>query len=175
MRCDSCLRPCLHRYEVKSIVNFNTVQSCSKECSNILFGHEKCRLKRIVDDSEMFVSLGHTELYRGEFSLDSRFSGLSYKIFFSICQRRGQSRDSLPPSTKYVKFWQRSLEKPYCVEYLIDDQFNALEMIHFQESKSAFSPGEEIEMMHQFHDMLVKLGIPYQIMQMEMSTLRSQQ
>lgn len=173
MRCDCCLQPCLNRYEVRSIVNFSTVQSCSSECSSVLFGpEENCVLNKNRGDSEMFVVPGHKELYRGEFSHNSQhFSGLSSKIFFSICQSNGHSHGSLPPSTKYIKLWQRSLEKPFCVEYSIDDQFNAVEMIHFQGSKSTFSPGEELEIMHQFHDTLVKLGIPYQLMQMEMAAL----
>lgn len=173
MRCDCCLQPCLHRYEIKSIVNFNTVQSCSKECSNILFnGHDKCVLRRIIGDSEQFVLPRHMELYRGEISLNSqRYPGLCSKIIFSICQSGQHDHEFLAPSTKYIKLWQRSLEKPFCVEYIIDDQFNAVKMIHFQGSKSTFSPGEEIEMVHQFHDILVSFGIPYRLMQMEVSTL----
>ena len=175
MRCDCCLKPCLDRYEVKSFSKFGSVQSCSRECSNILFEDaDGCNLQRIPEDSKNFVPNGHVELYRGKFSTTSQvFPGLSSKIIFSICQSKGQDHSdyqSLPPTTKYIKFWQKSLEKPFCIEYTIDDQFNALEMIHFQGSRSVFSPGEERELMYQFHDMLIRFGIPYRLAQIELST-----
>lgn len=174
MRCDCCLQPCLDRYEVKSMARFSTVQSCSKKCSDVMFNGaatDNCTLQRILEDGENFVPSGHKELYRGEFSTKSEaYPSLYAKIIFSVCESNGKDQ-VLPPKTKYIKFWQRSLEKPFCIEYVIDDQFNAIEMIHFHKSKSTFSPGEERELMYQFHDMLVKLGIPYQLMQIELSTL----
>ena len=176
MRCDCCLKPCLDRYELKSFVRFGTIQSCSKECSDILFEDvDGCNLQRIHEESEMFVPNGHVEFCRGRFSTMSKmFPGLSARIVFSICQSKGQNYDDnyvLPPSTKYIKFWQKSLEKPFCIEYAIDNEFNALEMLHFQGSKSVFSPGEERMLMHEFHDMLIKIGVPYQLTQIELSTL----
>lgn len=174
MRCDCCLKSCLDRYEVKSFVRFGTIQSCSKECSDILFEDvDRCSLQRIHKESEKFVPNGHVEFYRGIFSTKSKtFPGLSARIVFSVCQSKGQDKDyhhASQRSTKYIKLWQRSLEKPFFIEYAIDDQFNALEMLHFQGSKSEFSPGEERMLMHQFHDMLIKLGVPYQLTQLELS------
>ena len=99
------------------------------------------------------------EFYRGTFSTTSiAFPGLSARIVFSICHSKGQDKDyhhASQHSTKYIKLWQRSLEKQVFIEYAIDDQFNALEMLHFQGSKSEISPGEERMLMHQFHDMLL--------------------
>ena len=174
MRCDCCLKSCLDRYEVKSIVGFGTIQSCSKECSDTLFKDvDGCHLQRINEESEKFVASGHVEYYRGTFSTTSKmFPGLSTRIIFSICQRIEQGSDyycASQPFTKYIKLWQKSLEKPFCIEYAIDNQFNALEMLHFHGSKSEFSPGEERMLMHQFHDMLIKIGIPYQLTQIELS------
>lgn len=58
-------------------------------------------------------------------------------------------------------FWHRSIYKPICIEYTIDDDFNAVRLLDFEDSKTVFSEGELIEMMKQLHEMLVKVGVPY--------------
>lgn len=170
MRCDCCLRPCLNRYEVKYFPKFGEVQSCSKDCSDILFDNDDCcNLQRIPKELEHFVPSGHIELYRGSFSTESSYPGLNTIVIFSICQSKGQDSNRYkfsPSAVRYVKLWQRSLEKPFFVEYVIDEQFNAIEIIHFQRSKPELSV-EERKLMYQFHDMLVNIGIPYQLMKLE--------
>lgn len=181
MRCDCCLKPFSKCYETLSIAKFGTVQSCCKECSTILFSTadgNRCKFQKIRENSEKFVPNEHAEFYRGKLSITSQtYPDLNALIVFSVCQSIDQEEKHnthqilSAPCTKYIKLWQRSIEKPMCIEYTVDDQFNAIEMVHFQESKSTFSPGEERELMYQFHDMLVRFGIPYQLMQMETSSM----
>ena len=166
MRCDFCLTPCLHRHKYNEFPHVGVVQSCTELCTNALFaGKINHFLEKTKDRKGQFVPFGHEELMRGYFSVEPDDTvGLKTIVIFSLCQTN--DRFGVPFGTKYVKFWQRSLRRPYLVEYSVDDQFNPIAMLDVNPeciSTPVFSPGEEAEMMHQFHQMLVRIGIPYHV------------
>ena len=89
-------------------------------------------------------------------------------MIFSLCQSHAQTEDQSSPfrvpfGIRYIKLWQCSLRCPYLVEYIVDDQFNPTatpDVTAECVSTPVFSPGEEAEMIHQFHQMLVQIEIP---------------
>ena len=114
-----------------------------------------------------FAPRGHTELYRGFFTtVTPGCPGMNSMARFSICKYTGEEVGgsyNLPQGVRYVKFWQRCLQAPTFVVYSIDDQCNALECLHFEESASVNSIATGTNLMHLVHGKLVKLGIPGKI------------
>lgn len=94
---------------------------------------------------------------------DQQYLGLKTSILFSVCEATEKISDmySIPSGFKYIKFWHRSVYKPTCIEYTIDANFNAFDVLKFEDLTSAFSGGEMTEMMHQHHKTFVLAGIPY--------------
>ena len=169
-RCDFCLTPCLQRHKYNKFPHVGVVQSCTKSCTNALFAGKTDRfLEKTKDRKGQFVPFGHEELMRGYFSGEPNDAvGLKTIAIFSLCQT-SDSRYGVPCGMKYVKFWQRDLRHPYFVEYKVDDQFNPIAMLDVNPdciSTPVFSRGEETEMMHQFHQTLERVGIPYHVFMM---------
>ena len=151
---------------MKDLPRLGKIQSCSKECSSALFsGKTDCFLQRIQDKFDQFCPSGHQELFRGHFSVDhADDTELKTIVTFSLCQVVDQNKFSTPIGTKYIKMRQKCVEKPYSVEYEIDDHVKAVKVISFNPNcTSAFSAGEETEIMCQLHHMLVRIGIPYHV------------
>ena len=167
MRCDYCLKPCLNCDKLQVFSDLGTVQTCSKTCSNAMFQSAPLiKLQNMETLSEQFAPKGHVELLRCFFTYESKENaGLSIAVIVSVCQKRGDASQM-----KYIKLWHRNIAQPYCVEYFIDEQFCQMEMLSFEGSESEFSAGEEKEMIHQFHQILVKIGLPYHLAQLELST-----
>lgn len=170
-RCNVCLKPCLN-YRKCVFPNLGAVQTCSKFCSDVLFHSEHCDLQNMKDSSQHFAPNGHMELIRFYHTYKSVSNpGLNTVLVISVCQRKGDDDQfAIPSNMKYIKFWQRDIAKPYCVEYFIDEQFRPVEMLKFEGSTSVFSAGEEKEMIHQFHQTVVQTGLPYHIAQLEFCT-----
>ena len=169
IRCDVCLQPCLHRHKLETFPTLSLVQTCSEVCTTYLFSCRKeCGVVKDKTKLADFSLKGHTEILYGSFSLDDvNYIGLKTHIFFSVVQSNDEAEGvlSIPSGLKYVKLWHHSIYKPLCIEYIIDDDFNAIELLTFKDSVSVFSPGEEKEMVHQFHEMLIRSGIVYQYFQ----------
>lgn len=169
MRCDVCLRSCLQRHKLETFPTLSLVQTCSEACTKYLFsGKKECA---VIKDKTTLADIslkGHTEILYVSFSLDDAdYIGLKTHIFFSVTQSNDEAEGvfPVPSGFMYVKLWHHCIYKPLCIEYIIDDDFNAIELITFKDSMSVFSPGEEKEMMHQFHEMLVRSGVVYQYFQ----------
>lgn len=173
MRCDFCFTPTLIRHKYGKFPDVGVVQSCTESCTNALFaGTIDHSLEEMKGKKGQFVPVGHEELLRGCFSIESNYAtGLKTTVIFSLCQSISVADDhdspfNVPTGIKYIKLWQRSLHRPYLVEYVVDEQFNPTAMLDVTPncvSMPVFSPGEEAEMMHQFHRMLVRIGIPYHV------------
>ena len=166
MRCDVCLQPCLHRHKLETFPTLSLVQTCSEVCTTYLFSCRKeCEVVKDKTKLADFSLKGHTEILYGSFSLDDvNYIGLKTHIFFSVVQSNDEA-EGVSPGLKYVKLWHHSIYKPLCIEYIIDDDFNAIELVPFKDSVSVFSSEEEKEMMRQFHKILVRSGIVYQYFQ----------
>lgn len=123
------------------------------------------------DSSQQFAPNGHMELFRCYCTYKSISNpGLNSVLVISVCQRKGDDDYAIPSDMKYIKFWQRDVAKPHCIEYFIDEQFCPVEMLKFEGSPSVFSAGEEKEMMHQFHQIVLQTHLPYHIAQFELCT-----
>ena len=169
MRCDVCLQPCLHHHKLETFPTLGPVRTCSEICTKYLFSG-KNEFAVVKDKTKLadFSLKGHTEILYGTFSSDDLdYIGLKTHIFVSVIQSNDEAEGvlSIPSGLKYVKLWHHSIYKPHCIEYIIDDDFNAIELLPFKDSVSVFSSGEEKEMMHQFHEILVCSGIVYQYFQ----------
>lgn len=167
MRCDYCLKPCLNCDKKEVFSRLGTVQTCSKACSDAMFqGDPLIKLQNMETSLEQFTPKGHVELLRCFFTYESKENpGLSIAVIVSVCQKKGGASE-----TRYIKLWHRNIAQPYCVEYFIDEQFCQKEMLSFEGSESEFSAGEEKEMIHQFHQILIKIGLPYHLAQLELGT-----
>ena len=170
--CDFCLKPCLDHNTIQAFSGLG-VQTCSKPCSDAVF-HRDARIntQNMQDSSEQFAPNGHTEFWRCYSTGESAKSpGLNSVSIFSVCQRKeDDDQFRIPLNMMYIKVWQRSLFKPYCIEYFIDEHFQPVEMLHFEGSESEFSASEEKEMMYQFHEIAGQIGLPYHLAQLEIDT-----
>ena len=163
MRCDICLQPTLKRFETKEYPNLGIVQCCSEACSKLIFtGYKNFFMQDGNLERQKLRS--EKEIMQGLFTIeDLEYSGLKTSILFVVCEATKKISDmySIPSGLKYIKFWHRSIYKPTCIEYAIDGDFNAINVLKFEDSVSAFSGGEMTEMMHQHHKAVVLAGVPY--------------
>lgn len=167
MRCDICLQPCLDRFKIVTFQTLGEVHCCSEPCSEYLFTEESKREKSFAlhrVPKEIASQTGHARILWGFFTIeDTTYPGLNTTVQYTV---RQASKDltglySITYGTQYVTLWSRSIYKPFCIEYIIDDDFNAIELLNRADSGKIFSHDEEKEMMHQLHEMIVKSGIPY--------------
>lgn len=165
MRCDVCLQPTLHRFETKEYPNLGTVQCCSEACSKFIFtGCKKFFMHQRSMEKEKFQS--EKEIMQGCFTIeDPQYSGLKTAVQFVVCEATKEISHlySIPSGLKYIKFWHRSIYKPTCIEYTIDSDFKAVDVLKFDDHIEAFSSGEITEMMQQHHKTIVLAGIPYHL------------
>ena len=163
MRCDVCLQPCLDRFKIMRFPTLGEVHCCTELCSeSLLTGSMKGTILHKREES--VVQKGHKEIICGYFTIDDlQYPGLKTAVQFIVSQTTEDITGlySIPCGSKYIVLWHRSIYKPTCIEYMIDDNFNAIEMLNPQESGRIFSREEEREMMNQLHYMLVRIGIPY--------------
>ncbi len=165
MRCDICLQPVLHRFETRQYCTLGEVQCCSEKCSKFLFAgcQEIFMHEREVEGEKLQK---HEEIMQGWFTIaDPQYSGLKTTVQFVICEatKDTSSLYSIPSGTKYIKFWHRSIYKPNCIEYTIDGDFNALDVISIKSLMASFSDGEIKEMMSQLHKTIILAGVPYHL------------
>ena len=163
MYCDVCLQPCFDRFAVKTFPILEEVHTCSEQCSHCLFTKPN-------KDSFAFWRLkegtikGHTKVVWGYFMIeDLDYPGLNTAVQFRVSQTTEDivGLYSIPCSTKYISLWSRCIYNPFFLEYTIDDEFNAIEVLDTESSGIIFSHGEEKEMMSQLHEVLVQAGVPY--------------
>ena len=175
MRCDICLQPCLNRFKIVTYPTLGEVHCCSEQCSEYLFTEESKRehsfaLHKVA--SEIASQTGHARILWGYFTIeDTNYPGLNTTVQYTV---RQASKDITGPyfikrGTQYITLWSRSIYKPFCIEYTIDDDFNAIELLNSVDSGKIFSHAEEQEMMNQLHEMLVKSGIPYHFATLKLS------
>ena len=177
MRCDICLQPCLKWFKTVSFPTLGKVQCCSEQCSEYLFTEDSKREKSFALHkvaNEIASQTGHARILWGYFTIeDTNHPGLNTTVQYTV---RQASEDimglcSITCGTQYVTLWSRSIYKPFCIEYIIDDDFNAVELLlnSVADSEKIFSHAEEKEMMNQLHEMLVKSGIPYHFATLKLS------
>lgn len=161
MRCDVCLQPSRDHFKVMEFPTLGNVYCCSELCSKFLLsGSREC----IVTDEIEDVLKGEKAIMQGCFTIDDLdYPGLKTTVQFVVRQTSEgiKGLHSIPPGTMYIKLWQRSIHKPNCIEYTIDKDFNAIEVLNPDNLNFVFSDAEVKEMMIQLHDMLIKAGIPY--------------
>ena len=167
MRCDVCLQPCLNRFKIVNFPELCEVHCCSEQCSNYLFTdnsktENSFALHKVAKDTAS--ETGHAHILWGYFTIeDNDYPGLNTTVQYTVRQACKDIKGlySISSGTQYVTLWSRSVYKPFCIEYAIDDDFNATELLNSTDSGKIFSHAEEKEMMNQLHEMLVKSGIPY--------------
>jgi len=167
MRCDVCLQPCLNRFKIVTFPTLGEVHCCSEQCSHYLFTEDSKRensfaLHKVAE--KIASKTGHTRILWGYFTIeDTNYPGLNTTVYYTVWQAcediTGQYL--ITCGTKYVTLWSRSIHKPFCLEYTIDNDFNTSGLLNPADSGKVFSHAEEKEMMNQLHEMLVKSGIPY--------------
>jgi len=100
------------------------------------------------------------------------YPGLNITVQYTV--RQASEDITEPPitrGTQYVTLWSRSIHKPFCIEYTIDENFDPIELLNsLADSEKIFSQAEEKEMMSQLHEMLVKSGIPYHFATLKLSS-----
>ena len=167
MRCDICLQPCLNRFKIVAFPTLGEVHCCNEQCSNYLFTEDSKREKSFALHkvaNKIASQTGHAIILWGYFTVeDTDYPGLNTTVQYTVQQASEDITGlySIPCGTQYVTLWSRSIYKPFCIEYTIDDDFNAIELLGSADSGKSFSHAEEKEMMNQLHEMLVKSGIPY--------------
>ena len=142
------------------------MQCCSEECSEYLFTEDSKREKSFALHKvahEIASQTGHARILWGYFTIeDTNHPGLNTTVQYTVRQASEDIRGLITCGTQYVTLWSRSIYKPFCIEYTIDDDFNAVELLNsVVDVENIFSYAEEKEMMNQLHEMLVKSGIPY--------------
>lgn len=160
-RCDVCLQPCLEHFTSRKFPILGKVQCCSELCSKSLFtGPKECV---ITDKAEESLN-GHKVTMQGCFTGDDlEYPGLMTTVQFIVCQTTEDIKGlySIPSGVEFVMLWFRSIDKPTCIEYAVDNGFNAIEVLNSEESKVVFSDGEVNEMVSRLHELLVEVVIPY--------------
>lgn len=175
MRCDICLQLCFNQFKIATFHTLKEVRCCSKQCSKYLFtedskSEQSFGLHKVAN--EIASQTGHSRILWGYFTVeDTNCPGLNTTVQYTV---RQASEDiiglySIACGTQYVTLWSRSIYKPFCIEYTIDDDFNAIELLDSTNSGKIFSHAEEKEMMNQLHEMLVKSGIPYHFATIKLS------
>ena len=167
MRCDICLQPCLNQFKIVTFPMLGEVHYCSEQCSEYLFTEESKRekgfaLHKVAED--IASQTGHAKILWGYFTIeDPEYPGLNTTVQYTVRQTSENLKGlySIPCGTQYITLWSRSIYKPFCIEYFIDDDFNAVELLNPTDSGKIFSHAEEKEMMNQLHKMIIKSGIPY--------------
>jgi len=163
MYCDVCLQPCFDRFEVKSFPHLGEVHTCGEQCSQFLFtkpNKDSFAFRKVKEGTIE----GHTNVVWGHFAIeDLDYPGLNTTVQFRVSHTTEDITGlySIPCGTKYICLWSRCIYNPFCLEYTIDDDFNAIEVLDIESSGIIFSCREEKEMMRQLHEVLVKAGIPY--------------
>ena len=158
MRCDICLQPILRPFKSKHYHSLGDVQCCSETCSKFLFsGCKESFVHRRKSEGEKF----ERELMHGWFSTeDPRCPGLKTTVQYSICQA---TKEVLSLSGIAIKVWHRNIYKPTCIEYTIDEDFNATKVLKIEGTTASFSDEETKEMMIQLHKAIVLAGVPYSL------------
>ena len=155
--------------KTKEYSDFGIAHCCSDSCYNFLSsGTSKVIIEKIPEHLAMLnTSEGHFEYLRGYISIiDHKHFDFQSTVFFSICQSGKEMGGyfTVPSELKYVRLWYWNIYKPICIEYVVDDDFNPVKLLEFEDCGSVFSQAEEIQLMLEYHEILVVGQVPYHFM-----------
>lgn len=112
-------------------------------------------MQKRIDEGEK----SEREIMHGWFTTeDPQYSGLKTTVQYSIYQ---MTKDVSSLSGIKIKVWHRNVYKPASIEYIIDGDFNATEVLKVEDAIASFSDEEIKEMMSLFHKVIVQAGVPY--------------
>ena len=152
-------------YKLVTFPAIGDVFCCSKTCADTLFS-ESAETRYSLTPT-VKICEGYDELLKGFFKVDDKqHSELMTTVYFSVCQLQQDTTttslySSLSSGLKFIQLSHRCIYKPLFIEYAIDDDFNAIEVLNPVNENRSFTSEEMKCIMNEVHQMVVRVGIPY--------------